>query len=61
MPIAVMIEVDENTRSTTMICKITQKKALAFGCRHFPLARFNLGMNFVSRLRNQKQCHRRSG
>ena len=29
MPIAVMIESSENTRSMTMICMITQKNALA--------------------------------
>ena len=56
MPIAVMIESSENTMSMTMICMITQKNALAFGCVvGLAVARLDLGMNFVGRLRDQEQ------
>ena len=48
--------------SMTMICMITQKNALAFGCGvGLAVARLDLGMNFVRRLRDQEQRRRRSG
>ena len=62
MPIAVMIESSENTMSMTMICMITQKNALAFGSVVvLRLARLDLAMNFMGRLRDQEHARRRSG
>ena len=56
MPIAVMIESIENTRSMTMICTITQKNALVarFGAASSS-SRFDLAVDLVGRLGDQEQ------
>ena len=55
MPIAVMMESSENTMSMTMICMIAQKNTLALdSVIGLAMARLDLGMNFVRRLRDQE-------
>ena len=55
MPIAVMIESSENTMSMMVISNITLKKAALPEAAAVRLMRFDLAMDFVGRLGDQKQ------
>ncbi len=62
MPIAVMIESSENTRSIATNCATTKPNAvrrlLVVSCSSL---RLDLGVDLVRRLGDQEQCRRRSG